>query len=173
MRFEKYELDEGMKLPAAELRLCGFDLQQTAECHMLKDAAVVLKKQMNASELIRAAWSLRQLSAELFAALAARCLACNDGELCGGAATGCPFDPLDFAADIDVPAELRELAGIEEGVPLHVELLEDGEITIAPNRDGPCLWDVPAPMMQALLAAGVCPASLESLLKSGDAVYGA
>ena len=49
---------------------------------------------------------------------------------------------------------------------------DDGEITVCMNHDGPGLWDVPAPMMQGFLAAGICPAGLEDMLESGDVVYG-
>ena len=173
MKFEKFDLAEGMKIPRAALKLSGFGEHEAAEYHTLQDAVVVLKKQMSAPELVRAAWSLQQLSAELCTHLASLCCPHECCEDCSEDGESCPYDPMDFAMNFEIPDELRERAGIPEGAPLHVELLEDGEITIAPNRDGPCLWDVPAPMMQAMLAAGICPAGLEALLKSGDTVYGA
>ena len=139
--------------------------------HPLKDAVVVLKKRMNALELIHAAWALSELSADLVVVLASKCTPCNDGKPCGGREFGCPIDPLDFATDIEIPDDLRELAGIDPGEPLHVELLDDGEITIMPNRGGPCLWDVPAPMMRKLISAGICPGSLDALLKTEEIIF--
>ena len=56
---------------------------------------------------------------------------------------------------------------------MHVELLEDGEFSIGVNHGDPCLWDVPAPLMKGLLGAGICPAVLEELLKTGALIYGA
>ena len=162
----------GLCIPTDALTAAGFSRREETDCLALKNAVVVLKKQMNALELVRAAWSLLNLSIELTEALVDECGQCNNGELCGTQQLGCPFDPLDFATPIEIPDDLRELAGIEKGVPLHVELLEDGEITILPNRDGPGLWDVPAPMMQLLLKSGVCAGYLESLLKSGEIIYG-
>lgn len=73
--------------------------------------------------------------------------------------------------DVELPSELREKAGIPEGAPLHVEF-EDGEVIISTNHDGPGLWDVPAPIMKGFLAAGLCPAGLDDLLKTGEIIYG-
>ena len=173
MRFEKHDLREGLKLPCGAMKLAGFQSdEEAAEYHVLRDSIVVLKKQMNASELVRAAWSLQRLSTELCTRLALECGPCEGCEACREDG-GCPYHPLDFALDFDIPEELREMAGIPEDAPVHVELLDDGEFTVSVNHDGPGLWDVPAPMMKGLLAAGVCPAALENLLESGETVYGA
>ena len=174
MKFEKKNVSQGVKIPAAAMNISGFDPREGAEYHTLKDAVVVLKKRMNASELVRAAWSLQQLSAKLCTHLAMLCCPCDGCEECGGDGKTChAYDALDFAVNFDIPDELRERAGIPEGAPLHVELLDDGEITISANRDGPGLWDIPAPMMQGFLAAGICPAGLEDMLETGETVYGA
>lgn len=162
----------GLCIPNDAMTAAGISRREETDCRALKSAVTVLKKQMTALELVRAAWSLIELSTELCTVLTERCGQCNDGELCGGEQLGCPYDPLDFATSIEIPDDLRELAGIEKDAPLHVELLEDGEITILPNRDGPGLWDVPAPMMQMLLKSGVCAGYLEFLLKSGEIIYG-
>ena len=77
------------------------------------------------------------------------------------------------AVNFEVPDDLREKAGIPEDAPLHVELLDDGEITISMNHDSPGLWDVPVPMMLGFLAAGVCPSALEDVLEAGEIMYGA
>lgn len=171
MKFVKTDLSKGLKLPTAALKLGGFQPEEGAECHVLRDAVVVLKRRMNAFELIRAAWSLQQLSTKLCTRLALECGPCEGRGACDENG-GCPYHPLDFALDMDIPEELREMAGIPKDAPVHVELLDDGEFTVSVNHDGPGLWDVPAPMMQGLLASGVCPASLEDLLESGEMVYG-
>ena len=54
MRFEKHDLSDGMKIPVAALNLGGFGMHEAAEYHVLKDAIVVLKKQMSAAELSHA-----------------------------------------------------------------------------------------------------------------------
>jgi hypothetical protein len=173
MRFEKHDLAEGAKIPRAALKLCGFEPEQSAEYHVLEDAVVVLKKRMNASELIRASWTLQQLAIDLCTHLALQCCPCMDCEDCSDDGESCPYDALDFALNFDIPDELRELAGIPKDAPVHAELLDDGEITISVNHDGPGLWDIPAPMMQGLLAAHICPSALEGMLESGEIVYGA
>ena len=48
MKFEKFDLAEGMKIPRAALKLSGFGEHEAAEYHTLQDAVVVLKKQMRA-----------------------------------------------------------------------------------------------------------------------------
>ncbi len=172
MRFEKHDLTEGCKLPVAALKLSGFGAHEAAEYHTLTNAVVVLKKRMNALELIRAVWSLQQLAAELCTHLAMLCCPCEGCEDCCDDEGRCPYDAMDFAVNFEIPDELLEKAGIPEGAPLHVELLDDGEITISVNHDSPGLWDVPAPMMQGFLAAGVCPSALEDVLEAGEVIYG-
>jgi len=172
MKFEKHDLAEGMKIPAAAMQLSGFGQHGRAEYYTMPDAVVVLKKNMNALEMIRAAWSLHELCAKLCSHLALCCCS-EDCEACSEGGEICPYDALDFALELDIPDELRERAGIPAGVPVHAEFLDDGEFTISVNHDGPGLWDVPAPFMKGFLAAGVCPAALEKLLKGGEVVYGA
>ena len=170
IRFEKLNPTDSVTIPAAAMKLSGFAPGEDAGYHTLSDAVVVLKKRMNASELIRAAWALKQLSAELCTHLA---MQCRDGECgeCADPEKGCPYSALDFTHDIDLPDELLEMAGIPKGAPLHLEL-EDGEVIISSNHDGPSLWDVPAPLMKGFLAAGICPGELDEKLKTGEMVYG-
>ena len=170
IRFEKPNLCDSVTIPAAAMTISGFDPGEDAQYHTLIGAVVVLRKRMTAAQLIRAAWSLQQLSAELCAHLAGQCCPGDCGE-CADAEQGCPYSALDFTHDIDLPDELLEMAGIPKGAPLHLEL-EDGEVIISSNRDGPGLWDVPAPMMEGFLAAGICPGELEEKLKTGEIVYG-
>jgi len=172
MKFEKYDLAEGMKIPIAAMQLSGFGAHESAEYYTMKDTVVVLKTKMNALEMIRAAWSLHKLSAMLSSHLALHCFADEDCETCSKDGETCPYEALDFALDMDIPDELRELAGIPADAPVHVELLDDGEFTVSVNHDGPGLWDVPAAFMKGFLAAGICPAALEKLLKGGEIVYG-
>lgn len=173
MKFEKHNLEEGMKIPVAAFQISGFGQHEAAEYHTLRDAVVVLKKHMSALEIIRAAWSLHELSAMLSSHLALQCFADEDCETCSKDGETCPYEALDFALDLDIPDELRERAGIPADAPVHVELLDDGEFTVSVNHDSPGLWDVPAVFMKGFLAAGICPAALEKLLKGGEIVYGA
>ena len=167
IRFEMPDHTDSVTIPAAAMTISGFNHGEDAQYQTLSGAVVVLKKRMNASELIRAAWSLKQLSAELLTELA---MLCRDGE-CADPVKGCPYNALDFTHDIDLPDELLEMAGIPKNAPLHLEL-EDGEVVISSNHDGPGLWDVPAPLMQGFLAAGICPGELDEKLKTGEMVYG-
>ena len=169
-KFEKPNLTDSVTIPAAAMTVSGFAPGEDAQYHTISGAVVVLKKRMNASELIRAAWSLKQLASELLTELA---MQCRDGDCaeCADPDKGCPYNALDFTHDIDLPDELLEMAGIPKNAPLHLEL-EYGEVVISANHDGPGLWDIPAPLMQGFLAAGICPGELEEKLKSGEIVYG-
>lgn len=170
MKFEKHDLTEGMKLPAAAMQLAGFGAHEAAEYHTLMDAVVILKKRMNAMELIHAVWSLEGIIEELCANLLTLCRPCDGCQSCGGSEEDCPYDELSYAAEVELPEELLEQANIPKDAPLHVEL-EEGRITLSVNREGPNLWDVPAPMMRSFLGMGVCPACLEAMLETGAVVY--
>ena len=171
MKLDMTTTKNGAIIPPAALRSSGFDPHEGVECHALKDCVVVLKKCMSAPELVRAAWALHMLSANLMAHLAGECGAC-DGK-CGSCDGECPYSESDFSVDMQVPEEFREIGDIPDDAVLHVEFPEEGGILVCESTGDPSeLWDVPAPMMGELLAAGVCPASLEILLKSGEAVYG-
>ena len=170
IRFEMPDHTSSVTIPAAAMTISGFAPGEDAQYHTLSGAVVVLKKQMTAAQLIRAAWSLKQLSAELCTELAMLCRA-GDCSECADEVKGCPYNALDFTHEIDLPDELLEMAGIPSGAPLHLEL-EDGEVIISSNHDGPGLWDVPAPLMKGFLAAGICPGELDEKLKTGEIVYG-
>lgn len=170
IRFEKPNLASSVTIPAAAMTISGFNPGEDAQYHTLNGAVVVLKKQMTAAQLIRAAWALQQLSTELCAHLAGQCCP-DDCSACADETHGCPYNALDFTHEIDLPDELLEMAGIPSGAPLHLEL-EDGEVIISSNHDGPGLWDMPAPLMKGFLAAGICPGELDEKLKTGELVYG-
>ena len=173
MRFEKHDLSDGMKIPVAALNLGGFGMHEAAEYHVLKDAIVVLKKQMSAAELSHAVWSLQQLSGELLTHLTDQCCPCDGCADIGYEGDHCPvYEVSDFAVELDIPEELRERSGIPKDVPIRVKSLNDGEITFCVNRGKPGLWDVPAPVMRGFLAAGFCPAGLEDVLETGEIIYG-
>ena len=75
--------------------------------------------------------------------------------------------------DIQIPEEIREIADMSDDAVLHVEFPEDGGVLICESTgEPPELWDVPQPIMEGLLLSGACPATLETLIKSGEAVYG-
>ncbi len=157
MTFKKGNLSDDLKIPSGAMKLSCFLPCEDAEYYPLKNMVVVLKKRMDALELIQAAWSLHQLSTELCTHLAMKCCTSEGCSNCGKGEDACPYDAMDFALNFDIPDELRERAGIPKDAPVHAELLDEGEIIISVNHEGPGLWDIPAPTMQGLLAAGVCP----------------
>lgn len=169
IHFEGKCPEADMKIPEGALRLSGFDSGEKLEYHPQANALVVLKKRMTALDLIRAAWSLRQLSD----ALTAHLVELEPQSDCCEDCSSCPYGFEDFAHEFNFPPEILERACIPNGAILHMEFPESGEICISTNQDGPGLWDIPSQIMRELLAAGICPAGLEMLIESGDLVYGA
>ena len=61
MKFVKEVTGEKMAIPAAALKLCGFENGDKAELHALPSAAIILKQKMTAMEVIQAIILLEQL----------------------------------------------------------------------------------------------------------------
>ena len=158
---------ELQKTVQAALKESGFQVGERIEIRPLENVVVLVKEKMNASELISAVCQLERFRGELDDQLMRRC------EPCTGCDCECPFGTVDFAVDIALPQELRELAEMAPHDPVHVESFGDGSITFSTSRDEPGLWDVPPAIMREYLAKGVCPASLEKLMNTGETVYGA
>ena len=95
MKFEKHDLTNGMRIPAAAMRISGFDTDEAAQYFTLNNSVVVLKKRMNMPELLKAAWSLNKLSSELWGYAALSCGGCEG--LCGSCNGECPYDEEDFS----------------------------------------------------------------------------
>ena len=55
----------GVHIPPAALALSGFGKEDALEGHAMSDAVVLLRKEMNASELLRAADALKNLATSL------------------------------------------------------------------------------------------------------------
>ena len=71
MKFVKEVTGEKMAIPAAALKLCGFENGDKAELHALPSAAIILKQKMTAMEVIQAMDALHQLTVDLATAVMA------------------------------------------------------------------------------------------------------
>ena len=91
-----------MAIPAAALKLCGFENGDKAELHALPSAAIILKQKMTAMEVIRAMDALHQLTVDLSVHLA------RASGPCDGCDGDCPFDGLD-GQEIALPDYLLEM----------------------------------------------------------------
>lgn len=170
MKEESKNVYKNLCIPLSTTRRSGIKDGEEVRNYALANAVVVMKKRMTASELIKAAWALHRLSTELCVQLTRQCTKC-EGQ-CGSCDGDCPYSVEDFSLDMEVPEEIREIAGIADDAILHAEFPEEGGILIRENDGEPCLWDIPTPLMEGFLASGVCPASLEELMRSGEVVYG-
>ena len=111
MKFVKEVTGEKMAIPAAALKLCGFENGDKAELHALPSAAIILKQKMTAMEVIQAMDALHQLTVDLSVHLA------RASGPCDGCDGDCPFDGLD-GQEIALPDYLRDEAGIPENAKL-------------------------------------------------------
>lgn len=167
MKFVKEVAAEKLTVPAAALRLCGFESGDKLELHSLPSAAIIHKRNMTAMEVIQAIDALHQLTVELSVHLARACGPCNrcEGE--------CPFEDL-REDDITLPDYLREEAGIPEDAKLCTYVdEEENTVTIAEAGYDYDLRDVPPYLLEMLAASGICIGELEERLILEDTVYGA
>lgn len=156
-----------LAVPAALLAAGGFAQNQEVEIYPLPEAAVILKRQMTAMELVGALDSLQRLTAKLCASLAGVCGPC---ESCAGG-EDCPALPAHTATK--VPESVRQEAGIPEGAKLCAwPGPEKGTVTVSAANYRYDLTDVPDWLLEVLRGLGVCLGSLEERLMAEDIVYG-
>lgn len=166
MKFVKGTGAAGVTIPKAAMTLSSLDGAETLELHTLDGAAVLLKQEMSAMELLAVVNSLDKLSGDLLSVLAISC------EKCVGCEDECPF--TQESRDIRLPRYLLDAAEIPEGAKLCAEPDPDsGHIIVSALEAEHDLDDVPEELLDALLECGVCLGSLSELLDSGDVVYGA
>lgn len=166
MKFVKEVTGEKMAIPAAALKLCGFENGDKAELHALPSAAIILKQKMTAMEVIQAMDALHQLTVDLSVHLARASGPCDgcDGDY--------PFDGLD-GQEIALPDYLRDEAGIPENAKLCAYVdEEENTVTIAEAGYDHDLRDVPPYLLEMLAASGICIGELEERLMLEDTVYG-
>ena len=156
---------KGVHIPPAALALSDFGKEDALEGHALESVVVLLRREMNASELLRAAGALHELATNLYAHLHYACAHCEE------CSEECPYGPEDFAFDIDLPDNLREAAGIPPDAKLQAEF-GDGMAVIHADDGTPSLRDVPPHVMAAFLSLRGCPGDLECHIKEGDIIYG-
>lgn len=164
MKFVKETTSKGIQIPAAAMKLSGFESGGKVELHASEDTLVVLKQRMTAMELLRAAKFLQTLVTDLHVHLAKVCGPCTgcDGE--------CPFEDGD---EVDLPDYLREEAGIPEKAKLCASVDEEEHtVTISEADYDHDLRDVPEEVLEMFKEAGICVGELEERLILGDVVYG-
>ena len=166
MKFVKGTTKKKLVIPNTVMELSGFERGEMVELHALTDTVVVLKKRMTAMQMVNAIDALQRLTVDLFGELAKTCGTCED---CGGGR--CPA--LDRIAT-EVPAEVRQEAGIPAGVKLQAWPGEtEGTVTVAQANYRFDLTDVPEWVRSTLEALGVCLGNLEELLMAEEPVHGA
>lgn len=167
MKFVKETNHNNLTIPAAAMKLSGFDDGVSPELHALPGAVIILQSKMTAMDMIHTMESLLTLHDELLSHL---CLQCG---FCEGCEDECPVD-LDCATDpVTLPDSVREAAGIPEGAKLGVCVDdEDGTVTIYKADYDHDLSDVPPHILELLACGGVCLGELEEYLLGDEIIYG-
>ena len=167
MKFVKGMNSNGLAIPAAALKVGGWDDSEASELHVMPGAIVALRGEMTAMEMIHAMESLLKLHDELLVHLCRQC------GFCTGCDGGCPAD-LDCLTDpVTLPDDIREAAGIPEDVKLGFCVDEDeGTVTIFEADYDHNLSDVPAYLLKLLTRNGVCLGELEEFLLEDVNIYG-
>ena len=166
MTFIGNNTPKGIRIPAVMLKLSKFTEEDGVELHALKNAMIILKRPMTATELVWAIHSLQYLVDDLTAYLFE---ACGECEECGD---GCPMEDLD-GGEIGLPGYLREAAHIPEDAKLCASVNEDaGTVLISQADYANDLRDLPEELVRELAASGVRMCELEDKLMRGDIIYG-
>lgn len=153
-------------VPSAALKISGLEGGDRIEIHTLEHAAVIMKQQMNAMELLTTAEALNKLAAELIIHLA------KVYGFCEGCETACPYDDLDGGM-LELPDYIREEAGIRADAKLCAVVNEDNHtVTLAMAGYSYDLRDVPENILELLSRLDVCMGALENHLIAEDVIYG-
>ena len=153
-------------LPRVAFQLANFKEGDMLDLNINNDIVVVLKKNMNAMELINAAATLHTLYMELTDHLVD---VCGDCEECFDT---CPAEDV-HKERISLPDYLLREAGIPVGSKLWASVDEaQGIITVAQAEHERDLSDVPDWLLDELLDYGICAGALEHHLVLGDTIYG-
>lgn len=153
-------------VPSPALKISGLEGGDRIEIHTLEHAAVIMKQQMNAMELLTTAEALNKLAAELIIHLAKVC------GFCEGCETACPYDDLDGGM-LELPDYIREEAGIRADAKLCAVVNEDNHtVTLAMAGYSYDLRDVPENILELLSRLDVCMGALENHLIAEDVIYG-
>ena len=170
-KFTKNTTKKKLVIPYDVLGPSGFQRGEPVEIRAMTDAAVILKPEMNAMEVIHVMDGLQRLVQELHICLLESCDPCDGADHCVESEDGiCPYTPP--AGNILRPDVQRE-AGIPEGVKLCAWVNEGSNtVTVAQADYRYDLTDVPKWALTSLAVMGLCLGSLEERLMSEDAVYG-
>ena len=180
MRFTLYHDREKktLAIPAAIVKLAGFDGGETLRLHVEDGAAVLLREEMTAAGMVAAIERLSRLASDYTVKLALACGAC-DG--CGGCAEdedGIPKECEECGSwkdgcdsGVNIPACTLRDAGIdpEDAVEIYVK---DGKVIVAAaEKEQDPLDAVPPVLLNTFALSGVCMESLRDLLESGEVVH--
>lgn len=168
-----------LQIPSAYLEESGLAGNAKLDTHVLEQAVVILPQQMTALEMIHAMGSLMNLSFEMFSRLVDECGLCEDCienccEDCSKESQR-PYDEMDRNLRLDLSSEICKILGVPAEMKLRFEVDEQDhsiKVYAAEEKQESALSTVPAWLLDAFSAAGLCLGELDNLILSEDIVYG-
>ena len=170
-KFIKETTKKKLVIPYDVLERCCFQRGEPLEIRTMTDAAVILKPQMYAMEVVHVIDQLQQLMQELSLCLLESCDQCDGTDQCVESTNGrCPYLP---AAKNTLRPEVLQEAGIPKGVKLCAWVNEGtNSVTVTQADYRYDLTDVPQRLLASLAVMHMCMGSLEERLMAEDIVYG-
>lgn len=173
MKFEMINDTKKLCIRPAHLAMSDLENTEFLDIHVKDKALVIIPEQMNAMDMIRVLVSLSEICNELMAHLIESSGRCSTEE-CGVDSKDCSYMGTESFEGLEIPAELRKLAGFADDDRLIMEVDEEnGVLTIyKKDDDDHDLSDVPEWVLKAFVALGGCLMELEEHLGTGEVLYG-
>ena len=173
MKFEMINDTKKLSIRPAHLAMSDLENTEFLDIHVKDKALVIIPELMNAMDMIRVLISLSEICNELMTNLIESSGRCSADE-CGVCSEECHYKGDDIYEDLEIPAELRKLAGFTDDDRLIMEVDEEDGVLIIYKKDDDDhdLSDVPEWVLKAFIALGGCPMELEEYLGTGEVLYG-
>ena len=156
---------KGITIPPTVLNLSDFAPTDQLALHVLDNTLVLIRRKMTAYQLLRTVNQLAHLGSSLLTHLVTLCGTCD------GCRSACPFDGPS-AASVELPASLREKAGIPDMARLSAVVDEEkGTVTLFAAEAVTELEDLPEDLLNLLFTTDICLGEVEHHLLRDDVIY--
>ena len=173
MKFEIINDSKKFCIRPAHLAMSDLENTDILDIHVRDKALVIIPQEMEAMELVRVMVSLGELCNELMTHMIRRCGYCNK-ESCSMYSEDCVLRDPENYGKLEIPDELRKLAGFEEDARLTYSVdEEEGVLHIfKEDEDTYNMSDVPDWLLRSFISLGGCPMELQECLILEEILYG-
>lgn len=168
VKFDVNRSGKAVTINTAMLNLAVFRTEEALSAHVNDGLILLFKAKLTAKDLVDLANNLYLFADDLMERLVRVCGSCEECEKeCDG------FNGVDLEEPVQLSEELREAIGVSQDGALDISVDEkNGTITVKAANDKYSLYSVPHPIMEYLMATGICLGALDQHLRQGDVVYG-